>query len=253
MSPTRGHVQIDRTFRTLSTRVDADAYDAERLPTFGARLTWPELLQLPRVVMLSEAGAGKTAEVREQARRLRQDGKAAFFVRLEHVATEFESAFEEGDFEGFQAWLKGAGEGWLLLDSVDEARLRSPQDFEAAVRKVAHKLRPAIVRAHVIITSRPYAWRARTDLALCELLLPSAPERALAAEVDVSGERGSRDRPDGPFTVVALDDLSMTQVEAFAAARGVADVKEFRDAVVRAEAQSFTARPLDLERVMDLG
>lgn len=249
-------IPLDRTFRALSQEVERDAYDAHDLPFLGEQLPWPELLQRSRVVVLSEAGAGKTAEIREQARQLRQEGKAAFFIRLEHVAAEFESAFEEGDFEGFQAWVAGMDEGWLLLDSVDEARLRSPQDFETAIRKVARRLAPAMSRAHVVITSRPYAWRAKTDLALCEQQFPVAPEQeSVADKAEVSSNNTAmahrtRARRESPFTIVALNDLSTSQVEIFASARGVKDVNAFRDAVERRDAWSFTARPQDLEELL---
>jgi hypothetical protein len=200
------------------------------------------------VVVLSEAGAGKTAEIREQARRLRREGRAAFFIRLEHAAVEFESAFEEGDFESFQHWTASMEEGWLLLDSIDEARLRSPLDFEAAIRKVARTLAPAMARAHVVIAGRPHAWRAKTDLALCKQQLPVAPEQESTApvpgsEAEVAAvSRRVQERREEPFTVVALNDLSIIQIEIFAAARGVEDVSAFKDAVQRADGWSFTTR-----------
>jgi len=257
MSALRNFIPLNRTFHTLAQQVDRDAYDAENLPLIGEQLTWPELLKRRRVVILSEAGAGKTAEIREQARNLRREGKVAFFIRLEHAADEFESAFEEGSIEEFRGWAAGMEEGWLLLDSIDEARLRSPKDFDTAIRKVARQLIPAMTRAHVIITGRPYAWRAKTDLALCEQHLPVPPEQeseALSPESEPSGtvvSRRVKDRREGPFTIVALNDLSADQVESFAAARGVKDVKAFRDAVERADAWSFTARPQDLEELLE--
>ena len=103
----------------------------------------------------SEAGAGKTWEIREVACRLRSEGKEAFFIRLEQAPHDFESAFEEGSFEDFQAWLAGSEDGWLLLDSVDESRLRSPHDFERAVRGIGRRVAPATARVHVVITGRP--------------------------------------------------------------------------------------------------
>jgi len=253
----RNFVPLYRTFHALAQGADQDAYYAQDLIPIGKQLTWPELLERPRVVILSEAGAGKTAEIREQARRLRHEGKAAFFIRLELAADEFEIAFEEGDLEGFKVWAAGMEEGWVLLDSVDEARLSSAKDFEIAIRKVAQNLARAMTRAHVVITGRPYAWRARTDLALCEQQLPVAPKvesEARDAEddsIDSAISRRVRASHAPPFTIVALNDLTAAQVETFAAARGVPDVKTFRDAVQRADAWSFTARPQDLEELLE--
>src|SRR5262249_9028015 len=108
----RDFIPLGRTFHTLSRKVDCDAYEAMNLPLLDEQLSWPELLHRRRVVILSEAGAGKTAEIREQARWLRREGKAAFFIRLEHAAHDFEYAFEEGNFDGFQTWAEGIEEGW---------------------------------------------------------------------------------------------------------------------------------------------
>ncbi|EPE9059988.1 hypothetical protein ACSPJ8_003539 [Klebsiella aerogenes] len=54
---------------------------------------------------MSEAGAGKTEELRHSAQRLRKEGKVAFFLRLEHIADDFDIAFEEGSLAEFDQWL----------------------------------------------------------------------------------------------------------------------------------------------------
>ena len=41
---------------------------------------------MPRVVILAEAGAGKTEELRLRARTLQNEGKNAFFCRMESIA-----------------------------------------------------------------------------------------------------------------------------------------------------------------------
>lgn len=98
--------------------------------------------------MLSEAGSGKTEEIRHVARQLRRDGRQAFFLRIEHIAQDFQDAFEEGTFDEFSAWTASGEEGWLLLDSVDEARLRDPKDFERAIRKLGGLLEAVLQRTH---------------------------------------------------------------------------------------------------------
>ena len=59
-------------------------------------LRWPELLKEPRVVLLSEAGSGKTEEIRHVCRDLRERKSHAFFLRIEHLVKDFEASFEEG-------------------------------------------------------------------------------------------------------------------------------------------------------------
>lgn len=89
-------IELDRSFRTLVDDPTTTASDDAKLVPSATSLKWGDLLNLHRVVLLSEAGAGKTEEIRHAAQSLRDDGKAAFFLRLEHISTSFEAAFEEG-------------------------------------------------------------------------------------------------------------------------------------------------------------
>ena len=94
-------IALKRTFHAL--RQSEDTSDDTDLKGFRSEggLTWDDLLAVPRVVLLSEAGSGKTVEARNACRELRGAGKPAFFIRIEHVAESFEEAFEEGTFEAF--------------------------------------------------------------------------------------------------------------------------------------------------------
>ena len=90
-----GFVELRRTFHEVSNEAPNDEADVRQF--FGGKVvSWTDLLQEHRAVILSEAGAGKTEEIRHAAKRLRTEGKPAFFLRLEHVVTDFEEAFEEG-------------------------------------------------------------------------------------------------------------------------------------------------------------
>jgi len=233
--------------------------DTPLIPTLESR-KWSDLLKLPRVVVLSEAGSGKTEEIRHTAQRLRREGKPAFFLRLEHIPTEFETAFEEGTYEEFERWERSGQEGWLLLDSIDEARLRDPQEFAAAVRILAGRLKFAMPRAHILLTGRTAAWRPLSDLELCARHFPYAsPDRAQEVGGDAADAqhdlrtRVTRNKAgdSGPFTVVALDDLTVGQVRLFAQARQAPEVDRLLDALERADGWSFTTRPLDLEDLLE--
>src|SRR5262249_36200126 len=83
------HIELDRTFWPLG---DGEEYDPDTLRAkarFGMHLIhWSDLLTMTRVVILAEAGTGKTHELRETARRLRREGKAAFFCHIEDLATD---------------------------------------------------------------------------------------------------------------------------------------------------------------------
>ncbi|MBV6898291.1 NACHT domain-containing protein [Xanthomonas euvesicatoria] len=252
-------IELDRSFRTLVDDPTATVSDSAELITSATGLKWADLLDLRRVVILSEAGAGKTEEIRHAAQSLRENGKAAFFLRLEHISTSFEAAFEEGSHNEFETWLESTQEGWLLLDSIDESRLRDPLDFEAAVRTLGYRLRPALQRVRVILTGRSTAWRPSTDLTLCLRHLPySVPIQSTEIDESVDAPTMVLDTPvrlpdprPVPFTIVSLEDLSVAQARLFATAAGVRNVDDLLEAIERADGWSFTTRPLDLEELLE--
>lgn len=247
-------IALKRSFHELRQSEDAnDDTDLKVLRREG-RLHWDDLIAWPRVVLLSEAGSGKTVETRAVCRGLRAEGKAAFFIRIEHVTESFEDAFEEGTFAEFEAWTASGGEGWLLLDSVDEARLRDPRDFELAVKKLGRKLASVLPRAHILITGRTVAWRPKTDLMLVKQHLPYTGPRSETPDLgEVRHDAKAKGRIDGidSFKIVALDDLHGEQVDQFASAKGVTDLVVFKAALDRKDAWTLTTRPLDLAEVCE--
>lgn len=253
-------IELNRTFRDLAiSHEDGDEAKMVRLFSRQASTHWAEILAEPRVIVLAEAGSGKTEEIRHICRRQRAEGKAAFFLRIEHVVDDCETSFEEGDFEEFDAWLNSCDQGWLFLDSVDEARLRDPKDFERAIRRIGKRIERVLQRTHIVITGRTEAWRPSTDLLLCRTNLRwDASANAIdegpspQGEYVIAAERAAKcESKHAPFRIVALEDLHGTQVETFAIAKGVADIKAFTKAVERAEAWSFTTRPLDLAETVE--
>jgi len=248
------HIELHRTFREL-LRDETKGDDARALSRGNATLSFADLLNATRAVVLAEAGSGKTAEIREAARQLKRDGKAAFFLRLEHVVVDFDAAFEEGSLEEFNAWLASSEQGWVLLDSIDESRLRSPLDFQAAMRLISRKLATAKQRTHLLITGRAPAWRPVTDLELCAKLFPvpdvQIEESSLSTQSNSPAEHGRQhgSATSGNYKIVTLEDLSSEQVKTFAVAKGISNTHDFLNAIERADAWSFTARPQDLDEL----
>lgn len=198
-------------------------------------------------------------EIRNVARKLRKEGKAAFFVRIEYISRHFEDAFEEGSFEEFSAWAASGEEGWLLLDSVDEARLRDPKDFEYAIKNIGRRMALVLQQAHIVIAGRTTAWRAKTDLSLCKGELPYRPVEKIANEDASEGETqhiaiqttDSSSNPNASFRIVALDDLHGDQIDTFLRGRGIQDPRAFSDAVDRKDAWLLTTRPQDLAELVE--
>lgn len=258
--PQSQFVELHRTFHELSED-QKEIDEAQAMQSFGLAtpLDWQDLIKEFRVVILSEAGSGKTVEIRNVARSLRQQGRPAFFLRLEHIFADFEGSFEVGSILDFEKWEESCEEGWILLDSVDEARLRNARDFEQAIRTLRKRIITALERSHIVITSRTSAWRPRSDLNLCIECLgcptyatnkqkvplnDDSPE----GELDIQTETNEGTQP--TFKIVSLDDLTQDQVTRFAVACGIADSKVFIDAVERADAWAFTSRPQDLEELI---
>ena len=253
-------IDLDRTFHELVST--ADATDDTALGRMFAKqraLHWADLLAHHRTVLLSEAGSGKTMEIREAARRLRKDGKPAFFLRIESVSQSFETAFEVGTYAEFLAWCGSGDEGWLLLDSVDEARLRDPKDFERAIKIVGLKLASTMQNAHIVITGRSSAWRTKTDLTLCKSAFPyqgvqSAVQEShddLGEQRVATKEKSASQHPFAPFQIVALDDLEGVQVDAFLRGHQVADPAAFRTAVEQKDVMYLMSRPQDLSELAE--
>ena len=254
-------IELHRTFHELTSETaESDDTDFTWLPGLSRSQRWPDLIKEYRLIILSEAGSGKTSEIRQIARTLTEQNKQAFFLRLENISEKFKFAFEIGTFRDFRKWLKSGDDGWLLLDSVDEARLRHPGDFKLAILEVSNRIEAALGRVHIVITGRKSAWRPKTDLDLCVTQLPhvdtslheephegNREKQDDHFEVKTEGVKGDKQ----VFKIVTLDDLNEKQIIKFAEARGVNDSKAFLDAVERADAWSFTSRPQDLEELLD--
>ncbi|MDF7798299.1 hypothetical protein P4C99_02425 [Pontiellaceae bacterium B1224] len=112
------YIELNRVFHPIPKdySFDESAYDSPFAWSSREGKTWDSLTPLSRVIILAEAGAGKTEEIQQTTRRLRKEGKAAFFIRLEHLAIDFDVAFEEGDPEQFSSWLENQLIGQYLRD-----------------------------------------------------------------------------------------------------------------------------------------
>ena len=259
-------IELNRSFASIPKDRDFkdELYDFS--PHFGIldNKKWKDLLQLWRVIILAEAGAGKTEEIQAVTKRLRSEGKNAFFFRLEHLCSNFEASFEIGTSAEFEYWLTSDELGWFFLDSVDEARLAGKKNFEAAIRNFSFKLGDSIKRSHIFITSRLSEWRPQSDLSLIMNRLPFIESTTTAEdqEKDESGTfDGLSDVQDPSVkqgetkllepSVFALLQLTKKQIAIFSKARGVKDLDVFLDAIERAEADIYSGRPLDLIELIE--
>ncbi|MCP3129228.1 hypothetical protein [Shewanella sp. KJ2020] len=246
------HVPLKRTFSLVAH--DAVSEDDNFKVFFGFEKPkdWSDLESEYRVVILADAGAGKTFEMRTQAKYAIEQGRAAFFIRIEDIDVNFEDAFEVGTASQFGLWLESSEDAWFFLDSVDEARLDDPRTFEKAIKRFSQKINKAGHRAHVYISSRPYAWRFQADKKIVEDLLPFASSQQKESfeerENDsVIGEEVA----DGPLHVYQLRPLDLDAIRQFAEYRSTPNVDKLIADIKRTNLLSIAERPFDLEGLLE--
>ena len=224
-------IDLDRSFNLIPT-CENDDRDLSSFYSTGATkgVRWEHLLKLSRVIILAEAGAGKTAEIKNKSQQLKQDGQCSFFLRLEDLKDNFENAFLVGDIVTFEEWAKSQEQAYFFLDSVDESKISNERDFQKALRCFEKKIRAIKNRTNIYMTSRGSAWRPATDLKLVNDLFHT----------------NSQKQPHNTFEVYSFTELSHTQITTFAETKGVCDIENFVNQLKTSEAEVFAKRPLDL-------
>lgn len=228
------YTDLNRKFYKLPKAEQTDEFEREfesTIPQFERGISWDELIRDSRVIILSEAGSGKSCEIYNTAKKLRGANRTAFFIRIEDISDDI--GFEVGKINEFDQWINSEEEAWIFLDSVDEAKLSDPRDFSKAIRKFGRMIASALDRAFIFITSRASSWSYKSDLALCNQCLP----KDSVEEYDFANEC---------FNVYSLTDLDGDQVKEFLVANDVPDREGFLAETNRQEARMFTSRPQDL-------
>ncbi|WP_444941700.1 NACHT domain-containing protein [Microbulbifer sp. ZKSA004] len=242
------NVPLARKFSLVTPNKDSEfedgwreAYGAQKYPKI-----WTDLESEYRVIVLADAGAGKTHEAKNRAQRGDEEGRPSFFIRIEDIDADFDEAFEVGTSEQFEEWLASVDEAWFFLDSVDEARLDNPTAFEKAIKRFAKRIRPAMYRAHIIITSRPYAWRFKSDTELVERHLPfEALKKEPKQEVeDASSENNEKE--ESPVRIYRLKALDVDDIRFFARHQATPDIEQLIVDIQRANLMEMASRPFDL-------
>lgn len=231
-------IRLDRSFSAIS-RDSVSIEDDVSYPfrASSGATKWNDLEKEHRVVILADAGAGKTVEMRSRAELIQQSGRLAFFIRIEDLVDEdFCWAFEVGSSDEFDQWLVAAEEAWFFLDSVDEARLTSPNTFEKAIRRFAGKIKKCTHRAHIYISGRPYSWRFTTDRELVERCLPFSVKN-----------KGDSSSEENALLIYSLNSLTFDDIRFYAGQRNIQDSAMFVGEIERANLTAMASRPFDLD------
>lgn len=248
------YIELNRNFYPIKDN-EKDFEEAKVMSAFGygKYISWEELLQKPRVVILAEPGTGKTEELKAVTNRLRSKGAAAFFWRIELLEkVDILHALDIGTSEEFNNWLSGDEEGYFFLDAVDEAHLKEHSTFEIALRRFAEKIIENKDRIKIFVTCRVSDWRPTKDLQLFQRLLPLPQPNNLmkrnklkeGIQVESDDKTGKdTEREDIIFQLLPLNDH---QIELFAKEKGIKNLKIFMEAIERENATMFAERPQDL-------
>lgn len=221
-------------------------------------LGWPELLAKRRVVVLAEAGSGKTEELLEQARLQTAAGKFAFYATVQDVGRDgLEHVLRPPDRARLNAWRSGDEPGWFFIDSIDEAKLDGIR-LERAMRQIANGIAGGEGRAHVFLSGRHTDWEFARDARRLNEELPIPPEDPAkpvpSLETLIRGVLRHEKRPEpAPVEtplIVVMAPLDAERVRAYAAAKNAPELDALIAAIQAANMWEFARRPLDLEWIV---
>jgi hypothetical protein len=212
---------------------------------------WSELLKSRRILIVSEAGAGKTYECRTQRDRAWEAGEASFYIDLaalkENNLRDLLSAQEEARFD---AWLSAQSDtATFFLDSIDELELTLGK-FELALKRFGKAITGQLGRARIVITTRPIP----VDRQVFRAQLPIPPQAEEQAKpqsfADVAMRRRKNEATEAKsppeWRDVALMPLSNDQILEMAEIEGVSDPQALLADIHSRNAEEFARRPQDL-------
>ncbi len=248
----QSHERIERSFIMLNTETldRADADRSARHRQAYSHFVWADLLKSDRILIISQAGTGKTFECRAQQRLLWAEGRAAFMLELAELARgSMGDQLTPEEKSRLEQWrLSDVDAATFFLNSVDELEL-THGSLRVALTKLAQELDGRLGRARVILTSRPVPF----DRELVTAILPVPPpyvarfssdEFAAFAMGATKKEEAVEEVPN--TRVVELVPLSDEQIALFASVQGVDNPETFLAEIRRRGVREFAERPQDL-------
>ena len=253
---------IHRTFRILSA-YEYSSFD-ENFDSVGngftQSLSWNDLYSCNRILLVSEAGTGKTYECKEQASILAETGQPAFYINLSHLAkTDNESELIDDECRStFKSWIQSQSEvATFFLDSLDELSLYQPR-FEIALTRFKGLIKHQFNKVQVIITTRPTKDRLKTlktDLPFFQnesssvSLREEFASKAMGADENMTNYSAGLVQND--WCVVTLESLNFEQIRQIAHRKKVKNTDEFIEKIADSNVHEFLTRPLDVINLIE--
>lgn len=251
--------QINRSFSTFQ-----DSGDPETDEEYWFNLayhnhkgfSWSDLLKKRMVIILGEAGVGKSFEFEHKAEILTSENQFAFFLALNMLDTKegFEHALIEQN-DQYERWLKSNDHGYFFLDSLDDARLlKNPAALENALITVRQKVKSHLKRLSFFVSSRLTDWciPAIRDVVHKHLLTPLIDAEVADIHINETNTDVKLEKPvDSPtvidLEVFKLDPLAIEDAKKLADTFGAKPVDAFWKQVEEGGYEFLATRPLDLQ------
>lgn len=261
LAPASTYVDLDRRFQSMS-ETDAEQLEVlDMFPEYRSGLKWTDILLKRRVVILAEAGSGKSRELEHQAIKLREQGKIAFLAALEDVGKiGLEQALLAGH-EAFIAWKTSDQEAWFFLDSIDEAK-KARVRLNKALERIANDLKGCEARSHIVLSGRQSDWDFKSDLSSVDILLeipreltpaeiPDVAKDQLVSQISDMEDEDVTERSPEKTAVLVMLPLDEPRVRTFAINQGISGVDTFLSALKANDLMGLARRPLDLRWLSD--
>lgn len=248
---------MDRTFLDLSNKDIKDVEQVSTLERMGwsGAFGWDRLLESSRIMIISEAGTGKTHECKVQRDRLWSKGEAAFYVELSELAkNELLELLSIEEMDRLDAWLANqSGVATFFLDSIDELNL-THGSLRTALNRLARVVNKFRDHVRVIITSRPVD--LSVDLSIFQDIFENVVQMKITVDAvtfaDIAMGRMRKKvieaiEEDVPaLRMVALMPLSDGQIKEMAEHNGINDPIALLNDIRARNAEDFARRPQDL-------
>lgn len=244
---------IERSFQDIPDDKISEAEQTAFLMDLGWHKgsNWADLLKSKRILIISEAGAGKTYECRTQQQMLWAAGEPAFYVELADLArSNLRDLLSHDEEIRFDSWHASQSDvATFFLDSIDELKL-SLGSFEQALKRLAKAIAGQLGRVRVIITSRPIP--VDEQIFRQVLPVPDEPDEAATSEEFANSamarraQKSSEEQIARDWRNVALLPLSNAQIKQMAIKEGVDDPDALLTDIRQRNAEEFVRRPQDL-------
>ncbi|WP_321935383.1 hypothetical protein [Paraburkholderia sp. J8-2] len=217
-------------------------------------MTWADLQMRRRVVVLAEAGSGKTTELKRQAELLANAGRFAFYATLHDVASAgLSRALDAASRARLEQWQAGDENAWFFVDSIDEAKFERIR-IDQALRMIGDGIEGHEARAYIVLSGRVTEWeftrdgeRLRAALPIPEPQpLPTPELRELVRRIVNRKEPPAPPAKEEPLIVV-MAPLDESQMRTYSTRQGVGDADAFLGALRTANLLAISRRPLDLD------